>query len=181
MSDATVTAFVGDSLTERGDWQALLPGETVVNLGVGGNTTTDLLGRIDEVVAVRPAAVVLEIGTNDFAWRLPVEQVVENIETILTTLRERLPDAHVLVQSILPRQAEYAHVVRGVNEQLSRFAPTVSCRYLDLWPVLAGEDGGLKSEYTVDGLHLTAAGYAAWSAALKPVIETLAQTPAADA
>ncbi len=175
MTDPTVTAFVGDSLTEHGDWQELLPGETVLNLGVGGNTTQDLLDRLDEVVAAQPGRIVLEIGTNDFAWRLPVEKVVENIEAILTSLRDRLPGARVLVQSILPRQPEYAHIVRGVNEQLARFAPTVSCRYLDLWPVLADEEGGLKAEYTSDGLHLTDAGYAAWFAALRPAVEALEQ------
>jgi lysophospholipase L1-like esterase len=171
MTAATVTAFVGDSLTEHGDWQALLPDQHVINFGVGGNTTHDLLERLDEVVAAGPSTVVVEIGTSDFAWRLPLEDVVENIQTILTTLREKLPDAAIVMQSILPRQPEYAHIVRNVNEQLERFVPTISCSYVDLWPALADENGGLKPEFTTDGLHLTQAGYEAWFAALRPALE----------
>jgi lysophospholipase L1-like esterase len=170
MTEASVTAFVGDSLTEHGDWQALLPGQHVINFGVGGNTTHDLLDRLDEVVEAGPSTVVVEIGTNDFAWRLPLEQVVENIEAILARLREKLPDAKIVMQSILPRQPEYAHVVRSVNEQLERYVPTISCPYVDLWPALADENGGLKPEFTTDGLHLTDAGYAAWFEALRPAL-----------
>jgi lysophospholipase L1-like esterase len=170
MTAASVTAFVGDSLTEGGDWPALLPEQNVINFGVGGNTTHDVLERLDEVVQAGPSTVVVEIGTNDFAWRLPVEEVGENIEAILSELREKLPDAKIVMQSILPRQPEYAHVVRTVNEQLERFVPSVSCVYLDLWPALADENGGLRSEFTTDGLHLTEAGYAAWAEALRPAI-----------
>jgi len=170
MTAAKVTAFVGDSLTEGGDWSALLPDHHVVNFGVGGNTTHDVLDRLDEVVQAEPSTVVVEIGTNDFGWRLPLDEVIENIETILARLREQLPDATVVMQSILPRQPEYAHVVRTVNEQLQRYVPTISCLYVDLWPALADENGGLKAEYTTDGLHLTEAGYRAWAEALRPVL-----------
>jgi lysophospholipase L1-like esterase len=171
MTEASVTAFVGDSLTEHGDWQALLPGQNVINFGVGGNTTHDLLDRLDEVVDAGPSTVVVEIGTNDFAWRLPLEQVAQNIEAILAALREKLPEAKLVMQSILPRQPEYAHVVRSVNEQIERYAATVSCLYVDLWPALADANGGLRPEFTTDGLHLTDAGYAAWIAALRPVLD----------
>ncbi|GAA4183661.1 hypothetical protein GCM10022288_03300 [Gryllotalpicola kribbensis] len=170
MTEATVTAFVGDSLTENGDWQKLLPGQNVINFGVGGNTTHDLMDRLDEVVAAGPSTVVVEIGTNDFGWRFPVEEVVENIQAILAQLREKLPDAKIVMQSILPRQPEYAHIVRTVNEQLERYVPTVPCSYVDVWPALADENGGLKPEFTVDGLHLTEAGYEAWFAVLRPVL-----------
>jgi lysophospholipase L1-like esterase len=170
MTDSAVTAFVGDSLTEQGDWQAVLPGQHVLNFGVGGNTSDDLLDRIDEVVAAGPSTVVLEIGTNDFAWRLPVEEVVTNIEHVLTELRAKLPDARVVVQSILPRQSDYAHIVTIVNRQIEAFTPTVGGEYLDVWPALAGDDGGLRPEFTVDGLHLSDAGYAAWYELLRGIL-----------
>lgn len=171
MTDPNVIVFIGDSLTEDGDWQAALPGHHVLNFGVGGNTTEDVIERLDEVVAANPTTVVVEIGTNDFAWRLPVEQVVENIEAILVRLREKLPSTKLVMQSILPRQPEYAHIVVGVNEQIARFTPTVSGLYVDLWPTLADANGGLKAEFTTDGLHLTDGGYAAWYEALRPALE----------
>ncbi|MCL2515627.1 MAG: GDSL-type esterase/lipase family protein [Microbacteriaceae bacterium] len=170
MTDSAVTAFVGDSLTERGDWQQVLPGRPVLNFGVGGNTTDDLLDRLDEVVDAGPTTVVLEIGTNDFAWRVPVEEVVVNIERVLSELRAKLPAARIIAQSILPRQQEYAHIVRGVNEQIAAFAPSVEVEYLDVWPALAGDDEGIKPEFTIDGLHLSASGYDAWYELLRAAL-----------
>ncbi|MFC4243071.1 GDSL-type esterase/lipase family protein [Gryllotalpicola reticulitermitis] len=170
MTESAVTAFVGDSLTEQGDWQSVLPGQHVLNFGVGGNTSDDLLDRLDEVVAAGPATVVLEIGTNDFAWRLPVEQVVENIEHVLAELRAKLPDSRIVVQSILPRQHDYAHIVRSVNDQIAALTPPVGGEYVDVWPTLADDEGGLRPEFTVDGLHLTEAGYAAWYGLLREVL-----------
>ena len=170
MTESAVAVFLGDSLTERGDWQQVLPGQHVLNFGIGGNTTDDVLERLDEVVAARPSIVVLEIGTNDFAWRIPLEEVVETIERLLVELRAKLPDARLLVQSILPRQPEYAHVVHTVNEQIQAFAPSVDVEYLDVWPALAGDDEGIKPEFTVDGLHLSDAGYAAWYALLRTAL-----------
>ncbi|WP_022881750.1 GDSL-type esterase/lipase family protein [Gryllotalpicola ginsengisoli] len=172
-----VTAFVGDSLTAGGDWQAWLPDESVINFGVGGNTTDDLLERLDDVIAAQPQTVVLLIGTNDFAWRQPVEHIVRNTETILFKLRKALPDAQLLVIGILPRQPEYAHVIREVNTHVRQYASTVRAQYLDAWPVLASDDGGLKHEYTEDELHLTPAGYQALLSELKPALETLRGQP----
>src|SRR6478752_2611588 len=71
-------ALIGDSLTQSGDWAALLPGETVWNFGVAGDTTDDVLARLDDVIGSGPATVALLIGTNDLAWRRSAEHVVRN-------------------------------------------------------------------------------------------------------
>lgn len=173
----SITAFVGDSLTEHGDWAAWFPDETVHNFGVGGNTSDDLLERLDEVIDAAPDTIVLLIGTNDFAWRQPVEHIVRNIETMLVRLRKSLPEAWVLVIGILPREQDYQHVVKEVNTHLRQFAPTVRAQYLDLWPTLATDDGALRPELTDDSLHLNDAGYEAWLAELRPALETLRNQP----
>ena len=127
----SVIAFVGDSITAGGDWDTWFPDDTVHNFGIGGNTTDDLLGRLDAVLEVQPDIVVLLIGTNDFAWRQPVEHIVRNIESVLVKLRKGLPDAQLLVQGILPREAGYAHIVKDVNTHVRQFASTVRAQYLE--------------------------------------------------
>ena len=112
MTVVSKTAFVGDSLTEGGRWQEWFPEFEAINLGVGGDTTEGLIERLDEVAAADPDTVVLLIGTNDVANRRAVEQVVRNIETILVNLRAALPDARILLQSVMPRGREYAEFVR---------------------------------------------------------------------
>lgn len=176
-SEQAVIAFVGDSLTEGGDWQGWFPQYETRNLGVGGDTTDELLDRLPAVVETQPDAVVLLIGTNDVAWRRTAEHIVRNIETILVELRRALPEVRILVQSVLPRGAEFADRVMEVNRHLWQFAPTVYGQYLDLWPAMAVEDSTLNPTFSEDLLHLNRAGYDAWLAELKPALERLFELP----
>lgn len=177
MSGKAKTVFVGDSLTEGGRWQEWFPEVEAVNLGVGGDTTEGLIERIDEVSLEDPDTVVLLIGTNDVANRRAVEHVVRNIETILVSIRQALPDARILVQSVLPRGREYAEFVKEINRHVWQFAATVRAHYLDLWPVMAEEDGELNPAYTEDRLHLNEEGYQAWLSELVPALERVHDLP----
>lgn len=172
-----VVVFVGDGLSGGARWEERFPELEVRNLGVNGDTTDEVLGRLDQVVDADPDAVVLQVGTNDVGWNRSDEYIVRNIETILCTLRKQLPGARVLVQSVPPREKEFVHLIRSVNRHLRQFAPTVKARYLDLWPVLAAEDGTLSAEWSPDHLHLTEAGYVVWLAELRPALVDLLETP----
>lgn len=183
MSDANTIetrssiAFVGDSITNHGDWGAWFPDREVHNLGVSGDITDDLVARIDDVIDVRPDAVALLIGTNDLGQRKSVEHLVRNIEYLLVTLRKALPGTRMLVQSIMPRGAEFSERVQDANRHLRQFAPSVNAQYLDLWPALAGPDGEIDARFSDDRLHLTAEGYEAWLAELRPALERLDDAP----
>src|SRR6478609_4981061 len=172
-----VLVLVGDSLTQGGDWEALLPGERIRNLGVAGDTSDDLIARLWQVTEERPATLALLVGTNDLAWRRSVEHVVRNVETILVTLRKDLPETHILVQSVLPRGHEFADQIRDINRHLWQFAPTVHAGWLDLWPAMALEDGELNPAYTEDRLHLNAEGYRIWAGELAPALERIRDLP----
>ncbi|MGT2424705.1 GDSL-type esterase/lipase family protein [Amnibacterium kyonggiense] len=161
--------LLGDSLTEAGPWEEAFPDREVVNAGVTGDTTADVSARLDDVVARRPGIVVLMAGTNE-SRRATVEQVVRGLEDILFQLRHGLPDARLVVASVLPRERERADWIREVNIHVRQFAPTVKAEFLDLWPVFAEEDGELRPELTNDRLHLTDAGYAAWVQELRGLL-----------
>ncbi|GLK18417.1 GDSL-type esterase/lipase family protein [Herbiconiux flava] len=177
MSGKPKTVFVGDSLIEGGRWQEWFPELEAVNLGVGGDTTEGLIARLDEVAAEDPDTVVLLIGTNDVANRRGIEQVVRGIETALANIRAALPDARILVQSVLPRGAEYAEFVKEINRHVWQFAATVRAHYLDLWPVMAVESGELNPAFTEDRLHLNEEGYKAWLSELEPALERVHDLP----
>jgi lysophospholipase L1-like esterase len=153
--------LLGDSLTEAGPWQEAFSDREVVNAGRAGDTTQDIAERLEDVVAANPSTVVLMAGTNE-SRRATVEQVVRGLEDILFQLRHGLPDARLLVCSVLPRERERADWIREVNIHVRQFAPTVKAEFVDLWPVFAEEDGELRDDLTPDRLHLTDAGYAAW-------------------
>ncbi|MFB2555882.1 GDSL-type esterase/lipase family protein [Herbiconiux liangxiaofengii] len=179
MTGQPKTVFVGDSLIEGGRWQEWFPEFEAVNLGVGGDTIEGLTERLDEVAVEDPDTIVLLIGTNDIANRRGIEQVVRGIETILVNLRAALPDAIILVQSVLPRGAEYAEFVKEINRHVWQFAATVRAHYLDLWPVMAVDGGELNPAYTEDRLHLNEEGYKAWLSELEPALERVHGLPPA--
>lgn len=177
MTEKPVTAFVGDSITAAGAWQDWFSDVDARNFGVDGDTTDGLLERLDAVIESDPQTIVLLIGTNDLAERRSIERIVRNIESALVRLHQELPDARILLQSVLPRGREYAENVREINRHIWQFAATQRVHYLDLWPIMADADGELNAEYSDDRLHLTDEGYEAWLSELRPALERVNDLP----
>lgn len=165
--------FVGDGLTKDGRWEEWFPECRVHNLGISGDTTDDVIARLDAVVEVHADVVVLQVGTMDIGWRKPDEYVARNIETILCILRRRLPEARIMVLSVLPRERDVAETIRSINCHIWQFAATQHVQYLDLWPALAQPDGELSACYSNDYVNFTSEGYEAWLAELKPALELM--------
>jgi len=176
MTEETIV-FLGDSITQGGDWAAWFPELNTVNLGVGGDTTDDVLLRLDAVVEAHPDEVMLLIGTNDLGTRQSVEHLVRNIQTMLVSLRRDLPGTRMLVQSILPRGREFADRIQEANIHLRQFAATIRAQYLDLWPAFAEADGEINPAYSDDRLHLNDAGYETWLGELRPALQRLKDEP----
>lgn len=156
------TVFLGDSLTAEGNWTEWFPEHRVVNLGVSGDTTEMVLERLGSVIEERPDVVVVMIGTNDLAWRRSVEQIVGGVESIIWRLHHELPDARILVQSVLPRAEDYTARIKDINIHLRQFAPTVKAEWVDLWPAFADDSDELRTDLSPDRLHLNEQGYREW-------------------
>lgn len=175
--DKRTMAFVGDSITATGEWQEWFPDDEIINFGVAGYTTDDVIASLDDVIESVPDEILMLIGTNDLGLRYSVEHLVRNVETVLVELRRELPGARMLVQSILPRTEEFAPLITDANIHLRQFSSTVRAQYLDLWPALATSSGALNELFTEDGLHLNSAGYEAWLEELRPGLERLRELP----
>lgn len=94
-----VIVTCGDSLTAGvagrsypDDLQDLLDRDgyryRVENQGVSGDTTTDGLARIDNVLAVHPALVILEFGGNDGLRGIPVEATKKNLDEMISRITQ---------------------------------------------------------------------------------------------
>lgn len=162
--------FLGDSITEQGMWHEWFPSQRVVNRGVSGERTDELLTRL-ATSCNSPSLVVLLIGTNDLSHGTPEAEIVHNLDRIVVELSERAPDATVIVQSVMPRARKYRDRVRSLNARFREVAASHEVIYLDLWPELASNEGTLKDGFSLDDLHLTGSGYAAWIGALRPLVE----------
>lgn len=165
---------LGDSITQLFEWQDAFPGLRVTNRGIGSDTTAGILARLDSVAAAKPRAVSIMAGANDLVeegWT--PEGVAENFRAILTGLRERLPGAALIVNSMLPTAASHPNRpedIRAVNRELEALCQELGAVYLDLFQDFADENGDLRPEYNRDGIHLTPAGYGLWLSRLAPAL-----------
>lgn len=168
--------FLGNSITERGEWAELLPGRKIANRGIGGDNTFGVLARLDGVIKQQPKKIFLLIGINDIGRGLPTEVVLNNYRRIVAKLRAGLPGSKLIIESVLPMNEgklpyDYlkgkAEKVKALNEGIVLIAKEFKLPYLDLHELFADEKGELKAAYTKDGIHLEPAAYVDWVKWLK--------------
>lgn len=168
--------FLGNSITERGDWHELIPGKRVANRGIGGDNSFGVLARLDALIAQRPAQLFLMIGINDLGRGLPLEVIVNNYRRIVERLRSGLPGSTIYLQSTLPlneAMLKYDYLkgknprVKQLNEEVKQLAALYGLTFVNLHEVMADAKGELRAEYTMDGIHLTTDAYLAWVDYLK--------------
>ena len=164
--------FFGDSITDNWGRQqdtTFFPGKPYVNRGIGGQTTAQMLLRFrQDVLELKPAAVLILAGTNDIAGNSGVA-TPQMIEDNLRSMTE-LAHAHrirVILASVLPvsdypwrRGLQPAGKVRELNAWIKQYAAASGAVYLDYYDAMANQDGGLDAELAQDGVHPTPAGYA---------------------
>ncbi len=168
--------FLGNSITESGNWKKLLKDSTVINRGISGDITFGILNRLDEVIRHKPSRLFLLIGINDISRNIPDEIILENVLTILSKIHSGTPATKIYVQSILPTNNSFKgfsknydkndHVIT-LNTQLKKYAERMNYTYVDLYTGFLDKESKLEARYSSDGLHLNAAGYAHWFEMLK--------------
>ncbi|HLZ87678.1 MAG TPA: GDSL-type esterase/lipase family protein, partial [Puia sp.] len=108
------TIFLGNSITEFGDWKRLLHDPSVLNRGIAGDNTFGILDRLPEVIARQPAKLFIEAGVNDIGQGVPVGMIVGNISSIVGYVRVKSPGTKIYVVSVLPTnenaRSEYPEV-----------------------------------------------------------------------
>ncbi len=176
--------LVGDSITMQwgASWGQNFPEHKAVNIGIGGDKTQNVLWRLDHggVAGLQPKAIVLMIGNNNmfFTPETGIEAVAKGIEMCARNLREKFPDALLIVTEILPAHAPgnpFYEDIKKINSALQalRLDSVPNIRVLKLWSHFTNPNGTLKTElFTADNIHLAPAGYAVYAANLRPCLET---------
>jgi lysophospholipase L1-like esterase len=169
--------FMGDSITEL--WAARRPffaEHGYVGRGVSGQTSGQMLLRFhQDVVALRPAVVVILAGTNDVAGNSGPEtddQILANIEAMTEIARAH--GIRVVVCSIPPAtrfswRPELAPSQRigALDLRLQAWAQRERLTYADLWSAMALPDAEMNPELSADTVHPNDAGYAL----MEPIVQ----------
>ena len=160
--------FLGDSLTDYFDLETYFPGQPVVNSGIAGNTTDQILASMKtRVYDYNPSKIFLLIGTNDLRDGKAQEAVVQNVEKIIEEIQTNRKQAEIFVESLYLVNGSVSSAVgvrsneaiQNINAQLEKYCKKKNLTYIDMYSKLQDEQGNLQTQYTVDGLHLSDEGY----------------------
>lgn len=164
--------FFGDSITDFWRLNEYFPDSDYINRGIAGQTTGEMLQRINaDVVALHPQAVVILAGTNDLARGILPEAIEKNYQTMadvaaankiklvfasVTPVSDYHKDANPAYERTPGRPPAY---ILQLNDWLRDFCAKNNHIYADYFPGLVDESGRLKADLSDDGLHPNAKGY----------------------
>jgi lysophospholipase L1-like esterase len=178
--------FLGDSITQGWGgagakvWKDRYEPLKAANYGIGGDTTREVLYRVNNGIldGIKPKAVVLMIGTNNFGLTAdsPAD-VAKGVEAVVGAVRAKAPDAKVLLLGIFPRDkaagTAFRKKIAETNERVARLADGKAVVYRDIGPAFLAADGTLPADVMPDALHLSEKGYALWADAIDEPLKAL--------
>ena len=138
----------------------------------------------ESALKLNPSKVFLLVGANDVnKTNDSNEVIVDNIKDIVRHIKNGVPNAAIYVQSLYPvnrngKNSSRIVISKLTNERTSAINLMLEslCRsedivYIDMFSRLIDEKGQLREEFTIEGLHLNAAGYRFATEALRPYLE----------
>ena len=187
--------WLGDSITHR--WERPEHAEVfkekfgaykILNLGFGGDKTQNLLWNVKHggfLDGVHTRLVTLMIGTNN-TWGNTAEEIAAGVRACLAAVREKQPQAKVLLFTILPREVAHKRGDRDyrrknpnvdvimpkqttVNELIRPLADGRQVILVDLVPKFTDAEGLPDVALFSDGTHPNAEGYRVWADAVLPL------------
>lgn len=177
--------FVGNSITNGGEWHEIFNNKNIKNRGISGDIAEGLYDRLGTILEGEPHKIFLMIGINDIAKNNSIDSIVFNIEKSISKIHEESPNTTIYLQSVLPINPDFGmfsqhmkpDMIIKLNTELEKLADRSSSVYINLYShfVIDGTTK-MKPEYTNDGLHLLGAGYQKWREILSPYIDNEKQS-----
>lgn len=168
--------MLGNSITYGCNWNELLGRNDVIERGIPGDNLEGFLARVDYVFKLKPKICFIMGGVNDIFAGFTVEQIYNNYEKLVDTLLSK--KIKPVIQSTLFVNPKWKNtdgkndLVQQLNEKLKALADSRHIVFMDLNPMLV-ENGYLKDEYTIDGVHLTWRAYKIWGEEIQKVLHKL--------
>jgi lysophospholipase L1-like esterase len=161
--------FLGNSITQGGNWDSLLNNPAIKNRGISGDVTDGVLQRLGEIVYVKPTAVFIEIGINDlFNKALSPERTANNIIRIASMIHEQSRGTKVFVQTVFPTAyKDMVSRIKETNDRIAAYDHEKIYTIVETHSLFADDQDLVQKQYTKDGVHLNESGYARWADYLK--------------
>lgn len=125
----------------------------VINAGVNGDTSADVLTRVNEITEQNPDLVLLGVGGNDVLQRIAPDTTRANIIATIDTLQSKNIDVVLIAEPYLSTSTLFGKA--SDNPLYEDIAESEGIPlYSDGWSIVLSDDA-LKS----DRIHANAAGY----------------------
>ena len=163
--------FMGNSITDG--WPTTDPAffkenEGYVGRGISGQVSAQMVLRFrQDVIDLKPKAVVILPGTNDIAlndYAMTVEETFDNVKTMVDLARAN--KIKVLLCSTMPSskfgwrpQLKPAEDIKRLNAMMKKYCKENKIIYVDYHSAMQDENGGLPKKYSGDGVHPNLEGY----------------------
>ena len=164
--------FFGDSITSGYKIEEFYPKNNVINSGTSGDTTENLLERMEDVYKYNPSKVFILIGINDLNRGKSIDEILDNIQRIVNNIKTNRKYTNIYIESVYPinrnvfEDKDYSFnndisndTIKELNDRLSNLCKENSIQYVDVYNNLIDSEGNLKDIYTNEGLHLSDLGY----------------------
>lgn len=168
--------FFGDSITAQSDFREYFPEKKIVTLGYPGDNLLGMQDRVEGIVAVNPEQVFVMGGINGLkSYTIQVE--LKRYETLLSMLKEQLPNSDIYVLSVLPiskdRESKNCsnEVIEEFNGKLQLLVNDYGFTYVDIHSLYLNDQGAMDDKLTRDGLHLYPEAYGRWAEKIGQYIE----------
>lgn len=150
----------------------------VLNLGIGGDQTQNVLWRLrnGQLEGYKAKVFTVMIGTNNGGH--DVNGIAEGVRRIVALIREKHPESKVVLMPIFPRGADARDKRRVANDKINAIIAKIpdgkNVIWLDFNSKFLKADGAIDREtMTGDLLHLSEKGYEIWLEAMSPVLSGL--------
>ncbi len=167
--------FAGSATIWMWDLETWFPEYKTINRGFGGSQISDSTFFAHQlIIPSKPSTIVMYAGDNDVFAGKPSYVTALHFEEFIWKIHYALPHTQIVYISIRPSIAwwDFVGKFRQANELIKEVVAKYGhVSYADIDPVTIGPDGKPKPEYFIeDDLHLTEAGYEAWTAVVKPLV-----------
>jgi len=169
--------LLGDSITAGFPTDTLLKEFSVLNKGIAGDRTDQVLERLNrDVIELAPSAVFLLIGINDIGGGFSNNTLLVNYERLILRITKNVPGGKLFIESILPTRGidnRPLERIQLLNVEIHKLAMKYGIKFLDIYPLFVNAKGELREEFSDDGIHLTLPAYQKWADYLKQVFTTM--------
>jgi len=168
--------FLGNSITQVGQWQVLIPNKKIINKGISGDVTKGVLARIEDCLLTKPEKIFMMIGINDLKLGISIDTITSNQIKIIDNINRISPNTKIYMQSTLPvNEGMLANIykrlnnvdIAKMNSALQLVCKQKKVKYIDLHPIMVDDNAQLKQALSTDGLHLQPEAYLNWVNYLK--------------